>query len=134
MKFDLSLGKILLGFAGISVAACAYKFYSLKKNKEVISDEHDHADDNQQNYCIEDKVNLPNSAESTSNSNIVSEVIDQTEVRNKSKTISKEIVNQSETSFHSTSTSTDEDLNDDSVLNRDLDIKVNFSLINESGF
>ena len=128
VKFDLSLGNILLGFAGISVAACAYKFYSPKKNI-VILDEYDHAYDNQQNYCTEDNVSF---AESTSNSNIVSEVIDPAEVRNESKTVSKRVVNQSKTSFPSTNTSTDEGLNDDSVLNRDLDIKVNFPLTNES--
>ena len=34
MKFDLSIGKILLGFTGMSVVVCAYKFYSSNKNKE----------------------------------------------------------------------------------------------------
>ena len=35
IKFDLSLGKILLGFAGVSVAVCAYKFYSSNNNEAV---------------------------------------------------------------------------------------------------
>ena len=47
MKFDLSLGKILLGFAGISVSVCAYKFYSAKKNEKVtcLTDEDDYLSD-----------------------------------------------------------------------------------------
>ena len=35
MKIDLSLGKILLGFAGVSVAVCAYNFYSSNNNEAV---------------------------------------------------------------------------------------------------
>ena len=35
MNFDLSLGKMLLGFAGISVAVCAYKFYFSNNNEAV---------------------------------------------------------------------------------------------------
>ena len=34
IKIDLSLGRILLGFAGISVSVCAHKFYYSKKNEE----------------------------------------------------------------------------------------------------
>ena len=37
MKFGSVLGKVLLGFAGISIAVCAYKFYSSNKNKEALS-------------------------------------------------------------------------------------------------
>ena len=37
VKFGSVLGKFLLGFAGISVAVCAYKFYSSNKNKDVPS-------------------------------------------------------------------------------------------------
>ena len=35
MKLDVSLSKILLGVAGCSVAVCAYKFYSTKKNEQT---------------------------------------------------------------------------------------------------
>ena len=47
LKIDLSLGKILLGFAGISVSVCAYKLYSTKENKEVtcLTDENDYLSD-----------------------------------------------------------------------------------------
>ena len=34
MKFDLSLGKILLGFVEISVSVCAYRIYYSKKNEK----------------------------------------------------------------------------------------------------
>ena len=34
IKFDLSLGKLQLGFAGIFVAVCTYKFYSTKQYEE----------------------------------------------------------------------------------------------------
>ena len=37
MKLDVSLGGILLGVAGCSVAVCAYKFYSTKKNEQTSS-------------------------------------------------------------------------------------------------
>ena len=41
IKFDLRLGKILLGFAGISAAVFAYEFYSAMENEEVTSVEDD---------------------------------------------------------------------------------------------
>ena len=34
MKYDLSLGQILLGFVGISVSVCAYRIYYSKKNEK----------------------------------------------------------------------------------------------------
>ena len=37
MNFGSCFGKVLLGFAGVSVAVCAYKFYSSNKNKKVHS-------------------------------------------------------------------------------------------------
>ena len=37
MKLDVSLGSILLGVAGCSVAVCAYKFYYTKKSEQTSS-------------------------------------------------------------------------------------------------
>ena len=37
MKLDVSLGKILLGVAGLSVAVCAYKYCSTKKDEQTAS-------------------------------------------------------------------------------------------------
>ena len=61
MEFDLSLGKILLGFAGVSVAVCAYKFHSSNNNEEVsCSDGEDISSELNQSCCTEDKkVKLP---------------------------------------------------------------------------
>ena len=58
IKFDLSLGKILLGFAGVSVAVCAYKFCSSNNNEEVsCSDDEDIIPSVlKQRCCSEDKI------------------------------------------------------------------------------
>ena len=37
MKLDVSLGDILLGVAGFSVAVCAYKYCSIKKREQIAS-------------------------------------------------------------------------------------------------
>ena len=58
IKFDLSLGKILLCFAGASVAVCAYKFCSSKNNEEVScsNDEDIIPSVLKQRCCSEDKI------------------------------------------------------------------------------
>ena len=58
IKFDLSLGKILLGFAGVSVAVCAYKFCSSKNNEEVScsNDEDIIPSVLKESCCAEDKI------------------------------------------------------------------------------
>ena len=57
MKLDLSFGKILLGFAGISVAVCAYKFYIAKDIEESPNSYNDDIilTDSEQNCCFENK-------------------------------------------------------------------------------
>ena len=56
MEFDLSLGKMLLGFAGVSVAVCAYKFHSSNNNEEVsCCDGEDIFSELNQSCCTEDK-------------------------------------------------------------------------------
>ena len=56
MKLEFSLGKILLGFARISVAVCAYKFYSPKQSEESINcDDEDIIPTDLQNCCTENK-------------------------------------------------------------------------------
>ena len=93
MKFNLSLGKILLGFAGMSLAVCAYKFYSAKDNEEDTSHE-DSCDD----YCTEDNVNL---SESTSNSkSLISSVVNANEEFKESKTSSEKAVSQNKKAEH----------------------------------
>lgn len=52
MKFNLSLGKILLGFAGISIVVCTYKFYALKKNEEDTCDIDDYSSISEKLTCV----------------------------------------------------------------------------------
>ena len=60
MKIDLSLGKILLGVAGISVAVYAYKIFSPDENEEVscLTDEDVYPSDLNQNELNEKGENL----------------------------------------------------------------------------
>ena len=127
MKIDLSLGKILLGFAGISVVVCAYKFYSLKQNEKVTSVKNG-CGDNEENYCTEDNLSL---SESTSNSkSLISSVVNANEEFKESKTSSEKAVslngkpvhldqpevNQPERSVNSKNTSNDECCSEISVI------------------
>ena len=41
LKLDVSLGNILLGLAGCSVAVCAYKYCFTKKTDQINSRSHD---------------------------------------------------------------------------------------------
>ena len=55
MKFDLSIGKILLGFSGMSVAVFAYKFYSSNKNEEDTSSLDDYLSKSEKATCVTDE-------------------------------------------------------------------------------
>ena len=57
LKFDMSMGKILLGFAGISLVVCAYKLYSTKEKEESPNSDNDDIilTESDQNLCFESK-------------------------------------------------------------------------------
>ena len=57
LKLDVSLGNILLGVAGFSVAVCAYKFYFAKKDEQTASLKSEVIDTSTQEQNISAKSN-----------------------------------------------------------------------------
>ena len=55
LKLDVSLGNILLGVAGCSVAVCAYKFYSTEKDEQITSLKSEVINTSDQNQSINAK-------------------------------------------------------------------------------